>query len=108
MVAALGHTNYLVLSIPNSDSSGEWKGGASYPTLMQLNADLAATYGARFLDVRAYLVSLYNPSIPQDVIDFSHDVPPSSLRVDNTHFNAAGYQAIANYIYANRFLLNLP
>lgn len=105
MVASLGHSNYIVLSVLNADNATEYAGGSDYATIMQLNADLAATYGAHFLDVRSYLVSLYNPSVPQDVIDHGHDIPPSSLRSSTVHLNDAGYQDVANFVYANRSLL---
>jgi lysophospholipase L1-like esterase len=107
MVASLGHTNYIVLSVLNGSGTTEWAGQSDYITITQLNADLAATYGARYLDVRSYLVSLYDAAQPQDVIDHGHDVPPASLRFDGIHLNNAGYQAVANYIYANRSLLGV-
>jgi lysophospholipase L1-like esterase len=102
MVAALGHTNYIVLSILNGSGTNEWAGQANYLTLTQLNADLAAIYGTHYLDVRSYLVSLYNPLDAQDVIDHGHDVPPTSLRFDGIHLNDAGYAAVANLVYSNR------
>jgi hypothetical protein len=108
MVAALTTSHYLVLSILNSDTPSEWIGGADYATIVALNADLAATYGAHYLDVRAYLVSQYNPSIPQDVIDHAHDVPPSSLRSDFLHLNDAGNQVVASFLFAHRAELGAP
>ena len=85
MVASLNSQNYIVLSVLNGSYGGyEIPGGAGYAYITQLNSDLASTYGSHFLDVRSYLVSLYNPSIPQDVTDHSNDTPPSSLRSDAT------------------------
>lgn len=177
MIATAGHTRYVVLAIINGNFPGESVGQANYITLTTLNSDLGTLYGSRYLDIRAYLVSLYNPALPQDVIDHGNDVPPSSLReaptksvtgitrasatatvaqtahgyssndyilitgsdqteynglhqitktsddaytyavsgtpatpatgtltagfVDQIHLNAAGYTAVANYIYAN-------
>lgn len=101
MVAALpAPKRFVVLSILNNDSAPEWSGGASYATIIQLNADLAALYPSNYLDVRAYMVSQFNAGIPQDVIDHGHDVSPSSLRVDALHFGSAGYSLIANFVYA--------
>ena len=109
MVAHLGHSNYLVLSVLNGNFAGESIGGANYNLIIGINNSLAATYGSHYLDVRSYLVSLYDPSQPQDVIDHSNDVVPTSLRFDNIHLNDAGYQDVANYIYAQRrTVLGLP
>ncbi|MCX6703403.1 MAG: GDSL-type esterase/lipase family protein [Candidatus Zambryskibacteria bacterium] len=104
MVASLGHTRYLVLSILNG--TGELSGSAKYNTIIQLNNDLATIYGSHYVDVRSYLVSQYNSGIPQDVTDRANDVPPSSLRSDSLHLNAAGYTAVANKVYQNISLLN--
>jgi hypothetical protein len=48
--------------------------------------------------VRSILVAAYNPLIPQDVIDHSNDVPPSSLRFDALHLTTAGYAIVASSI----------
>jgi lysophospholipase L1-like esterase len=98
MVAALGHTHYLVLSILNQDVASEWSGGATYTTITTLNNDLAALYPNNYLDVRAVLVAAYAPGNAQDVIDHGHDVSPSSLRSDGLHLNTAGYTIVANAV----------
>lgn len=103
MVAALGHQRYYVFSVTNSRS--EPSGSANYIAIASLNADLASTYGAHYVDVRSFLVSQYNPGIPQDVTDFGNDVPPSSLMQDVVHPNYSGDTLIANWIYANKFSL---
>lgn len=105
MVAALGHTRYLVLSVLNQDTALEYSGGSEYAKIAALNAALSATYGARYVDVRSYLVSLYNPLDAQDVIDHGHDVPPTSLRSDGLHLNDAGYQAVADKVFQSVSLL---
>lgn len=108
MVASLGHANYLVLGVINrNDVANEYNTGPDYTTITALNADLAALYGAHYVDVRAYLVSLYNPLNAQDVIDHGHDCPPTSLSDDGLHLNNAGYQAVANLVYENRAQLGL-
>lgn len=102
MVAQLHHTHYIVLGIINSNLAAEWIGQPDYNTIVTLNSDLATTYGAHFIDIRSYLVSLFNPGIPQDVIDHGHDVIPSSLHSgDSIHLNNAGYQAVANKVFLN-------
>lgn len=105
MVASLGHSRYLIVGITNADQAVEWSGGSDYAQIVQLNADLATLYGSRFIDIRSYLVSLYNPASAQDVIDHGHDVPPSSLRSDGSHPNNAGYQAIASKLYESISIL---
>lgn len=97
-----GNTNrYLVMSILNGSFAGEQRGGAGYAVITNLNAQLAALYGSNYIDVRSYLVSRYNPAIPQDVTDYNNDIPPSSLRYDTLHLNTNGYAAVAAYITTN-------
>lgn len=99
MVAALGHTHYLVLSVINGEYANEYSGQADYNTIVALNVDLSALYGSHYVDVRSYLVSLYDPLDAQDVIDHGHDIPPASLRSGTIHLNDAGYAAVANKVY---------
>jgi lysophospholipase L1-like esterase len=106
MVAALqsvGNNNYLILSIMNYTT--EPVGNATHNEIIQINSDLASLYGAHYWDVRSYLVSKYNPSLPQDVIDHGNDVLPTSLRFDTLHPNTAGNLDIAQYLYQHISLL---
>ena len=105
MVGALSHQNYVILSILNRGSGDEDQGSLDYNRITQLNTDLSAIYGSRFLDIRERLVSLYDPNIPQDVTDFNNDVPPSSLRHDSLHLNTEGNKVVANLIHENIDLL---
>jgi hypothetical protein len=99
-VAALadGNTRFIVISLLNEDKPEELKGGPVYNTIVQLNKDLAAAYPDNYLDIRSYLVSHYNPSVPQDVIDFQNDVMPFSLRHDEGHLNNDGSVLVARRI----------
>lgn len=97
-VAACGHNNYLILSIINGDYAGEYQGQANYNIIAGINAQLASTYGERFVDVRTSLVASYDPETPQDVIDFGNDIPPSTLRSDLIHLNDAGYAIVAGQV----------
>jgi lysophospholipase L1-like esterase len=99
MVNALPHTNYAVLSVLNG--SGEGQGTYGYNVVAALNTDLKALYGAHFLDVRAYLVSLGNPSLAQDAADHQADIPPTSLRSDFLHLSSSGYALVANFLQSN-------
>jgi len=98
MVANLTTTDYLVLGVTNGAASSEWAGTSGYATMTGLNADLAATYGSRFVDIRKILVNAYNPALPQDVIDFGHDTLPASLRGDAIHLNDAGHIVVATAV----------
>lgn len=99
MIATIGHDRYLVLSVLNG--TNEPSGNTLYNTIVQLNNDLSVLYGDKYIDVRRLLVDAYDPNIPQDVIDFANDVPPSSLRTDSIHLNTAGYAIVAEAVNQN-------
>jgi lysophospholipase L1-like esterase len=101
MVAALPHSNYLILPVFNGLYEDNQYNPTMYGYVTDLNKELAAIYGNHFLDVRSYIVSQYDPSSPQDVLDHNADVPPSSLRQDFLHLNAKGTTLAANYVYAH-------
>lgn len=97
MISNLGHTRYLVVSILNGDYGIEYKNASDWVKITTLNNDLKALYGNRYVELREYLVSLHDNSA-QDLLDFSHDVPPTSLRSDAIHLNAAGYTKVAEFL----------
>jgi lysophospholipase L1-like esterase len=108
-VRSLGSKRFIILTILNGDFSGtEAKGAAGYETIMDLNLAFALRYPGNFLDIRSYLVSLYDPANPQDVLDHARDIPPSSLRahwsggIDLLHLspeaNAKVAQRVAEFI----------
>ncbi len=97
MISTIGHTRYLVVGIINGDYATEYINQPGWSTIQQLNADLKALYGKKFIDIRPYLVSLHDNSA-QDLIDFANDIVPTSLRSDNLHLNTAGYAKVAEYI----------
>lgn len=97
MVASLGHDRYLVGSIINGEYTGEYSGASNYNTMMQLNADLAALYGLRFVDVRTPLVAEGAPGgSAENATDYGRDIVPSGLRSDNIHLLNAGYAIVAS------------
>lgn len=98
MVANLTHTRYLVISVLNGN--GEGIGTSNYNTIIQLNNDLKAIYGKKYLDLRAYLVSLHN-STAQDLLDYANDIPPTSLRSDGIHLNTQGYTNVGEFLNKN-------
>jgi lysophospholipase L1-like esterase len=93
-----GNTHFVIMSLVNEATPLGIKGGANYPVVLQLNADLAATYPNNFLDVRTPLVARYDPSNPQDVTDHANDVPPSSLRYDEIHLRQEGSSFVASLV----------
>lgn len=91
---APGNSHFIVLGLVNrADTEGA--GTAAYNAINALNAELAATYPANYIDIRSWLVSRYNPNIAQDVADFNIDVPPSSLRYDEIHLRYEGWLAVS-------------
>ena len=99
MVASLGHSNYLVIPIFNGQNEGT--GSYAYSQIGPLNSALAKTYGNHYLDVRSYMVSKYDSTKAQDVIDHAANTTPASLRSDFLHPNITGSNLIASYIYAH-------
>lgn len=91
MVSKLGHSNYLVVGIIKATSD------ASEP-INTLNSDLKTIYGDRFVDMQSYLLSIYNPSITQDVIDHGNGVIAWSMRSDWLHLSNLGYSYVAKLL----------
>ena len=92
----------IVIGITNT--ANEPRGSANYDAILRVNSELAAAYPGRYFDAMRYLIDhgLSDAGITptaQDLTDISKDIIPSSLRIDNTHFNAVGYQLIANQLY---------
>jgi hypothetical protein len=92
MVAELDTDNYLVLGVHNG--AGEGTATTAYGHITGINADLAATYGSKFWDTRAYLLTRGDGSA-QDNTDIADGIVPTSKRSDTLHLNAAGYTLIA-------------
>ena len=104
MVAALGHNRYLVLGVTNATQSDEYVGQPYHTTISQLNTDLAAIYGTRFIDIRSILVNA-GTNTGQDLIDKNNDAIPLSLRTDTIHLNRLGNNVVADAVYAKIDLL---
>lgn len=99
-VAALapGNQRFLVLPVLNQAGPAERRGGSVYEGIVRLNAQLAADYPQNFVDVRSALVQAADPANAQDRQDLRDDVPPTSLRADGVHLNAAGYALVARVV----------
>ena len=68
---------------------------------MAANAELQATFGDRYIDLRSYMVNhaIYDAGITPtatDVLDMAADCIPTSLLYDNVHFNS--YQQAGLFI----------
>lgn len=94
---APGNTHFIVLSVVN-DAAFAPKGTATYDAILALNAQLESLYPDNYIDVRSWLVAHYDPTIPQDVIDFANDVPPLSLRYDSIHLRNEGSVLVAQRV----------
>jgi lysophospholipase L1-like esterase len=92
---------YLVLGIVNGDVPEEARGQSKYELITELNGRLASTYGDRYLPVREYLISMFNPHDVHDIDDKARDIVPASLRTDPRHLNNTGYALVAAYIVQN-------
>jgi hypothetical protein len=88
MVAYHQGGNYLVGSVLTA--SGD---GAGIATILALNADLAAIYGARYVDILGAMQAA-NDGSANDLADVAAGLTPRSLRQDTLHPNAAGSAVI--------------
>jgi len=99
MVAELTTDKYLILGVINGNYPGEFAGAKNHVKMLELNSELAKTYGDKFLDIRKVLVDAYDPTSEQDVSDHKNDIVPTSLRgTDPIHINPAGHQLVANAV----------
>lgn len=89
-----GNRQFVVLSMLTWAATG-YQGTQEYADTLAANADLARAYPDNYLDIRSYLVGLYDPSNAQDVADHRLDLVPSSLRFDTIHLNSKGCDAMA-------------
>ncbi|MGP5480529.1 hypothetical protein [Pseudomonas helleri] len=90
---------FIVMSVLNDNKPAEWLGTEKYNAITSLNEELKALYPRQFIDIRRALVRSYNPALPQDVIDFGHDVTPTSLLSDTLHHNFAGKTVVAQTVF---------
>lgn len=99
MVAALTTDKYAILSVINA--SGEANPSTGYTQITTLNSELAAIYGAHFLDVRGPLVAGGAPggAVPDETA-FAGDYPPAGYVNGSPHLNDAGYAVVAGVVSA--------
>lgn len=81
MVTWCGHSRYRIIGVTAKTDGTENIGSAARTAILALNAQLATTYGPKFIDISG--------------LDDN-----DSLRADGLHFNAAGQLALLNnYIW---------
>ena len=90
---------FIVMSVLTDNKPAEWIGTEKYNAITSLNEELKALYPRQFIDIRRALVRGYNPALPQDVIDFGHDVTPTSLLFDTLHLNFSGNTLVAQTVF---------
>jgi lysophospholipase L1-like esterase len=91
---APGNNRFIVLSVLNKADGSEDRGSPRYNTVMQLNADLAATYGDNFLDIRSFMVAQSDRGNPAQAQEIDKDLPSSSLRFDGIHLTGSGDEVV--------------
>ena len=104
-VKSLGSDRFVILTILNGDFFGtEAKGTPGYDAIMNINSSFVVHHFRHVLDIRSYLISLYDPSNPQDVQDHASDIPPSSLRahwnggIDRVHLSPEANVKVARRV----------
>jgi hypothetical protein len=90
-VAWLGPQRALVASVLTADTDSD----AQLRTIAAVNARLAATYGAQYVDVLADLLAAGNGS-PEDQADIARGIVPRSLRWDFVHLTRRGNEIVAD------------
>ncbi len=91
---------FLILSVTNGGNEYYTLTGAPYYyPVLHINTLLRQEFPDNFVDIRSALLRAASSST-QDQTDRANDIPPSSLRGDAVHFNAAGQQIIANVVAA--------
>ena len=75
-------------------------GTGNYNSLTAINAWILEEYPNNCVDVYSYLRSKYNTGLPQDVTDYNNGITPGSLRIDAIHLTSAGYNHVADAVYA--------
>ena len=98
MVVRLTTTNFVIMGILNGTNEGI--GTATYFAVTNFNGLLKRTYKNHFFDAHQWLVTHFDDTDPQDLVDVANDVTPHSLRYQQTvypwvHLNARGSAVIA-------------
>jgi lysophospholipase L1-like esterase len=98
MANQMPHGRWLVMSITNRRDGTEDLGSANYLQIQAVNAQLAAAFGPRFFDVRAWIIAGASGGDSADVA--ADRIPASLAHTDNLHLNDAGYNRVADGVAA--------
>ena len=95
MTEKLANKKYIVIGLTAKNL---------HPDIESKNKKLLLAFGKHFLDIRTYLLNygLQDEDITQtadDTAAVAQGLMPPSLMSDATHFNANGYNVIANQVY---------
>lgn len=104
MIANIQHKQYLIMGISKGNKN-EALFGTTYPD--EYDQAMLNHYGAKFFPTRKMLVQCglavanITPTA-QDLTDIENGFVPTSLHIsgDNTHLNAAGYEALGKLVAA--------
>lgn len=96
MIDFAGCTEYIIINYTAKPNIGE--------EIDAWNEALKSEYGEHYLDIRGYLMEngLSDAGIEateQDLEDIRNGQIPTSLRSDESHFNAKGYELIGQKVY---------
>jgi len=101
MVAALGHTRFIILTPINGEYPARYSGTPGFTQFMDFINWILSTYPNNSIDIRAYLLT-QGTGTGQDATDVGHGIIPVSLRVDPIHLTVIGYTKVA--IQVNNFI----
>jgi len=90
---------FAVIGMAIADYADRYIGTPYYTDTMALHATWRDRWPNNFIDITPIMQRNYDPGNPQDVIDLANGCTPSSLRADNVHFNAAGWQIVADTVH---------
>ena len=99
IVQNLKASNKKYLIMPVFGANAGSYGSSGYNSLITLNNTIRDTYPKNYINTRSRLITNYNASLSQDVIDYNNDIIPSSLRYDAVHLNDAGYSIVGSVLF---------
>lgn len=103
-------TPFIVL--PVTKTASQIIGSAGYTIVQNINASLQAAFPNNYLDTQEYLISQYDPNLPQDVTDNGNDIIPTSLSAGLPSLGNPGYalmaQCAVSYIHAKGWITSAP
>jgi hypothetical protein len=93
---ASGNERFLVLSTLND--AQEVRGSGGHARTIAVNESIAAAFPENYLDVRGFLISLYDSTSEVDRANVAVDVLPESIRADLIHLRQSANAAVASML----------